>query len=215
MRIALIGTTGLVGRFLAERLLVEHDVLSLSRRASGIEHPRLTEHVGPIAGWAAALEGQAIDVAISALGTTRRKAGSWEAFEAIDLDAVVDFARAAKAAGARHFVTISSVGAAPLAPNRYLKIKGRMERALAALGFARLDVMRPGLLRGDRVGDRRIAERIGILVSPVVNLLLIGPLARFASIRADVVARAIVRLVADGGDGDHVHDNRAIRMLAR
>ena len=210
-RVALIGATGLVGSHLLERLLAEHEVVSLSRRASGFEHPRLTEHIGPMSGWANALTGQTIDVAISALGTTWRKAGSWEAFEEVDLYGVVDFARAA---GARQIIAISSVGANPHARNRYLRIKGRMERGLGAVARERLDILRPGLLRGKRPGERRAAERLGILLSPIVNLLLIGRLDRFAAIDAGVVARAASALVGREGGGTHVHENRAIRTLA-
>ena len=86
-------------------------------------------------------------------------------------------------------VTVSSVGADPGSGNFYLRIKGEMESALEALGFERLDILRPGLLRGPRGGDRRPGERIGIALSPLVNLVLRGRLDRFAAIDADVVAR--------------------------
>jgi FKBP-type peptidyl-prolyl cis-trans isomerase len=54
-------------------------------------------------------------VAVCALGTTRAKAGSDAAFRAVDHDAVLAFARAAKAAGVTHFILVSSVGANPKA----------------------------------------------------------------------------------------------------
>jgi uncharacterized protein YbjT (DUF2867 family) len=95
---------------------------------------------------------------------------------------VLAFGRAAKAAGAGHMLTISSVGADAGSSNFYLRVKGEMEEQLAALGFTRLDILRPGLLRGKRGGERRIGERIGILVSPVANLFLRGPLDRYAAI---------------------------------
>lgn len=215
MHIALIGATGLVGTALLERLLVDHDVLVLARRPLAVEHPRLREHVAPIADWPAALAGERIDVAISTLGTTSRQASSPEAFEAVDREAVVAFARAARAAGARHVIAVSSVGGNPHSRNFYLRTKGRMERALGALGFERVDILRPGLLRGKRGGDRRWGERIGIVLSPVVNLVVRGRLARYAAIPAATVAKAIAALVANEGKGVHTHENRALRALSR
>jgi uncharacterized protein YbjT (DUF2867 family) len=164
---------------------------ALVRRPSGRAHERWHEHVAPASDWPRLAEGLAVDAAVSALGTTMRSAGSEAAFRAVDLDSVVAFAAAARRAGARHMVTVSSVGADPEAWNFYLRTKGEMEQALEALGFDRLDILRPGLLRGDRGADRRLGERVGIALSPVANLLLRGRLDRYAAIDADIVAAAI------------------------
>jgi len=93
-------------------------------------------------------------------------------------------------------------------------MKGAAEDGLAALGFERLDIVRPGLLRGDRGGDRRLGERIGSAISPVANLLLRGPLDRFAAIDAERVAVAMTALVGAQGEGRRVHFNRDLKMLA-
>jgi uncharacterized protein YbjT (DUF2867 family) len=112
-------------------------------------------------------------------------------------------------------VTVSSVGAESGSRNFYLKLKGEMEAALEALGFDRLDIFRPGLLRGPRGGERRLGERLGIFASPVVNLVLRGPLDRYAAIDADHVADAMAAVLKEERSGQHVHENRAIRALAR
>lgn len=211
MRVALIGATGLTGRVLAPLLAANHQLLLLGRRASKFD---IREIVSPAGEWPAHLKGEELDVAISALGTTWSKAGSWPAFKAVDHGAVLGFARAARDAGARQFVTISSVGADPGSRNRYLALKGEVEGALADVGFDRLDIMRPGLLRGPRGGERRRGERLGILVSPLVNLALRGSLERFAAIDVTTVASAIAQLVGADGRGVFVHHNRQIRALS-
>jgi uncharacterized protein YbjT (DUF2867 family) len=215
--LVLIGATGLVGGLLADRLLAPGGrpvVRALVRRPSGRAHRRWNEQVAPAADWAGLVAGRAVDQAVSALGTTMRAAGSEAAFRAVDFDAVVAFAAAARRAGARHMVTVSSVGADPRSPNFYLRTKGEMEQAIEAMGFDRLDILRPGLLRGDRGPDRRLGERIGILVSPVANLFLAGPLDRFAAIDSDVVAAAIEAILRLQQPGTFRHDNRSIRRLA-
>ena len=140
-----------------------------------------------------------------------RQAGSTDAFRAVDLDMVAAFARAAATAGARRMVTVSSVGADSGSANFYLRIKGEMEAALEALGFERLDILRPGLLRGPRGGDRRPGERIAIALSPLVNLFLRGRFDRFAAIDADRVAAAIAGALRQSEPGTRRHDNRSIR----
>ena len=210
MRVALIGATGLTGRALTPLLAARHELLLLGRRASGFE---AREIVAPASEWPACLAGEQLDVAVSALGTTWKKAGNWAAFAAVDHDAVLGFARAARGAGARQFITISSVGADPASRNRYLALKGEVERDLAELGFARLDIVRPGLLRGARGADRRRGERFGILISPLMNVFLRGPLDRFAAIDATRVAAAIAALVGAEPGGRFIHRNRDVPRL--
>ena len=210
-RIAMIGATGLIGRALAARLVGTHELLLIGRRSAGVGGAE--EKLGAIADWPGLLAGERIDVAISTLGTTIRRAGSWDAFRAVDVDAVLGFAGAAKAAGARQILSVSSVGALHGARNKYLAMKGETERGLEKLGFERLDIVRPGLLRGDRGGDRRLGERIGSVISPLANLLLRGSLDKFAAIDAEVVAKAMAALVGAAGTGRHVHFNRDLKAL--
>jgi hypothetical protein len=89
-----------------------------------------------------------------------------------------------------------------------------MEQALEALGFDRLDILRPGLLRGERGADRRLGERVGIALSPVANLLLRGRLDRYAAIEADIVAAAIADALRQAEPGIFRHENRSLRGLA-
>ena len=166
MRVAMIGATGLVGSLAGPKLLARgHKVEALVRRPSGIAQPGWSEHVAPPAQWPSILGSMEVDAAVSALGTTMRQAGSQAAFRAVDHDMVTAFARAAAAAGARRMVVASSVGADPGSANFYLRTKGEMERALGEIGFERLDILRPGLLRGERGSERRLGERIGIALS--------------------------------------------------
>jgi uncharacterized protein YbjT (DUF2867 family) len=215
-QILLIGGTGLVGRLAADRFLAGGaQVHALLRRGAGRSAPGWREHVAPPDEWPALAREIGADVAVSALGTTARAAGSDAAFRAVDFDMVVAFARAARAGGVRHMIIVSSVGANPGSRLFYSRVKGEMEDALTAHAFDRLDIVRPGLLRGERGGDRRLKERVGILVSPIVNLLLRGRLDRFAAIDAATVAGAIAALVGEDAPGCFVHHNRELGRLAR
>lgn len=103
---------------------------------------------------------------ISCLGATIRQAGSRAAFRAVDHDLVLAAARAAKKGSARQAIVVSSVGASAKAGNFYLRTKGETEDGLRALGFERLDILRPdcspasgrdrrGSVRGSRCSRHR------------------------------------------------------------
>lgn len=212
-RIALIGASGLIGSHLLGEL-AGRQLLSLSRSHVLPSREGWREKLGGMEEWPTLLDGEAVDVAIATIGTTWAKVRDWDRFEAIDRHAVADFARATRAAGARQFIVVSSAMANADSRNRYLAIKGRMEADVAGLGFDRVDIMQPGLLRGERGKERRIGERIGILASPLLNLLLQGPLDKYQAIDAALVAKAMAALVGHEGSGVHVHRNRVIRRLA-
>ena len=210
------GATGLTGTLIADRLLASgSEVHAVVRHHSGRSDPAWHEHVAPPPHWPKIVSAIPVEAAVSALGTTMRKAGSEAGFRAIDHDLVLEFARAARAAGARHMIALSSVGADPASRNFYLRLKGEVDEALGRIGFQRLDILRPGLLRGPRGAERRLGERLGILVSPLVNLLLRGRLDRYAAIDAAAVAAAAAALLDERESGIFVHHNRDLHRLAR
>ncbi len=66
------------------------------------------------------------------IGTTMRKAGSKEAFRAVDYEIPLQLAALASEAGIKKFLVISSLGADPESKNFYLQTKGEMERDIDA-----------------------------------------------------------------------------------
>lgn len=214
-RLLLIGGTGLVGRLAADRFLAGGaEVHALLRRTAGRSAAGWHEHVAPAEEWPTLARTIGGDAALSALGTTARAAGSDEAYRRVDLDMVVAFARAAEEGGVRHMIAVSSVGADADSRLFYPRLKGEMEAALAELAFERLDIVRPGLLRGERGANRRLKERIAIAVSPAVNLFLRGRLDRYAAIDAAIAADAIAALVEAVAPGSFIHHNRDLHRLA-
>jgi uncharacterized protein YbjT (DUF2867 family) len=200
--IILAGASGLIGGLLAARL-ESQTLTAIGRRAvPGI----VDQRIAAVAEWPALVAALKPDVAISTLGTTIRAAGSQAAFAAIDHDVVVAFARAAKDAGARQFIMVSSVGAG--GASFYLKTKGRAEASVRALGFARVDIFRPGLLLGDRGGDARPVERLFAVLSPLTNALTPRAFDQYRAIAADDVAASMARVIGATADGVFIHHNR-------
>lgn len=218
MRVLLAGATGLVGQLLLPMLEAMDCVAAIDvvgRREIKTASSKTKQHVGPIGEWPALVAGVSPDVAVSTLGTTMRQAGSEDAFFAVDHDAVVALARAAAGSGAGRFMLVSSIGAHAASRNFYLATKGKAESAIQTVGFDRIDIFRPGLLRGARGGDRRPGERIGIALSPVTDFLTPRVLDHYRSIAAADVAAAMAALLQQNAPGTFVHDNREMWNAAK
>ena len=203
--IILAGATGLVGGGVAQ--LLPQDVLTIIARRA-VEHSDAMQLTGAMHDWPRLMVGQTFDVGICCLGTTIKQAGSKDAFAAVDLEGVAAFAGAARMAGARQFMMVTSVGADAGSSNFYLQTKGKAEAVVQGLGFSRVDIFRPGLLRGDRPGAGRTGEPLAMAVSPFTDLLTPGMFDKYRSIAATTVASAICALAGAEGEGVFIHHNR-------
>ena len=216
-RIALVGATGLIGMSLIRLAVGRSDIRIIGIARREVQLPpgaRMEMLLAPPEGWPDAIAAANADVLVSALGTTWNKSGKDQAaFRAVDQDLVLQCARAAKALGLRQMIAVSSVGADPLAKNFYLRVKGEVEQQLGRVGVPRLDILRPGLLRGPRE-ELRPAEKVGMIASPLVDLFLHGQYSKYRSIRADLVARAIVGLTREKMAGRFVFEHDAILRAA-
>ncbi len=219
VRIALVGATGLIGMSLIRYGLGKSDlfrIIGIARREAPLPNgARMELLVADAAGWPDAIAAANADVLVCALGTTWAKAGKDEAaFRAVDQDLVLACGKAAKAAGIRQMIVVSSVGADAGAKSFYLRVKGEVEQQLGKLGIPRLDVLRPGLLRGPR-GEVRPAERLGMIASPLLDLAMHGQFRKYRSIKAEQLAQAIIGLTHEKANGRFVFEHDAILRAAR
>jgi uncharacterized protein YbjT (DUF2867 family) len=213
---ALAGATGLVGSRCLRRLLASsafEQVVAVVRRPLDLESAKLDVQVGDDLRKLPERPSPALQAALCALGTTRAKAGSKEGFFAVDHDAVVAFARWARQGGATTFVLVSARGASATSPIFYLKVKGKDEESVARLGFARLVILRPGFLKGERQ-ESRPAERLFSRLLGAAEPLLRGPLRGFRPIAADDVAAAMVAAALPSEPGQFIWDDDRIRAAA-
>lgn len=219
VRIALVGATGLIGRRAIEIASAGDDVriLGIARREAPLPPgARMEMFVAEPDKWGDVLDAVRPRALICALGTTWKKAGRDEAaFRAVDHDLVLATAEAAKRAGVPNMVLVSAAGADARAKALYMRVKGETEEALTRVGFKRLDILHPGLLRGERQGDLRFAERAAIIAAPLIDPLLSGKWEQYRSIDAGLVAEAALGLALRRSGGRFTHDNEAMRRAAR
>ena len=207
MSLLLAGGTGLVGRSLialAKSRLIP--ITTVGRRITGEVENELVVDFSDLPSLPSA------DIAICTLGTTMSDAGSKPAFKGVDFDAVMAFACAAKQSGVRHFLVVTAVGADTESRAFYSRIKGAVEIELTTIGFDRLDILRPGLLLGQRQ-SRRFVEQFLQGVSPAIALITRGPWARYASISAEQLAGALLALCHETSLGTFYHQSPELQSL--
>jgi uncharacterized protein YbjT (DUF2867 family) len=147
-----------------------------------------------------------VDQIVCALGTTMKAAGSREAFRRVDHDYPLELARLGAARGARHFLLVTAIGADPGSRIFYNRVKGELERAVLALPYRSVSILRPSLLVGDRDRPRRaeaIAAHLGFLFP-----------SRYKPITAAAVAAGIVRLAAEDRPGHRIVESAELRAWA-
>jgi len=218
-RIGLVGATGLIGRTLIEVSSAGEvaRMVGIARREIDMpEGARMELFVAEPEKWGEVLAAVKPKALVCALGTTWSKAGkSEENFRAVDQELVLETARVAKAAGVSNMVLVSAAGADPASKNFYLKVKGETDALVSKVGFKRLDILHPGLLRGQREGDFRFMERVGLALSPVIEPMLPEKYAAYRAIDATLVAEAALGLSLRKAAGRFTHDNEAMRRAAR
>ncbi len=209
-RAVLIGATGLVGNALLRHLLsvdLYDAVLALVRRDLNVEHERLVRRVVDFDRLEDHRELFAADDVFCCLGTTMAKAGSPEAFRLVDYEYPVRASRIARAMGARRFFIVTAIGARPDSRVFYNRVKGEVEREIALAGFEAMHVFRPSLLLGERT-ERRPGEDFAQMLAPLMRLVMRGPLRDYLPVRAEDVARAMVRAAEGAARGVVVHESR-------
>ncbi len=209
----LAGATGLIGRELLRMLLAQTPaprLHALVRRVPAAADTRV--HWLPV-DFARLPTLPAAEEAWCCLGTTLKQAGSQAAFRAVDHDAVLAFARAARAAGARRFGVVSALGASPRSAGFYNRVKGEMEAAVATLGFDSVVIARPSLLSGDRgaLGQpARTGEQLALwLTAPIAGLIPKG----MRPIKARTVARGMIVALRQQQPGVRIVESGELQEL--
>ncbi len=197
------GATGLVGSHLLPMLLDDPrigTVVSLGRRELPNAHRKLAQRVVVLANIPDDLPPPGL--AFCCLGTTMKAAGSKEAFRQVDHDYVIEFATAARKAGARKFILVSAVGANANSSVFYVKVKGEVEQAVCSMGFDAVHLAQPSLIRGDRRESRMLEHIYGVL-SYLLLPVLFGPFKKYRAIHARRIAGALHAAAFSEVEGVH------------
>lgn len=155
---AVFGSTGAVGSKILDTLLAFDSfsaIKTISRRAPKADSPKLEALVETdSAKWGPMISSlkSAPTVVFNAVGTTKAAAGGVENQWKIDHDLCIENAKAAKAAGVKTYVYISSAGTRSFLGSMvpYSKMKVGVEDAIKELDFEQAIILRPATILGER-----------------------------------------------------------------
>lgn len=187
------GVSGLIGSSLVPLLAQEFDeIIAPVRRLHGNSHDRLQT---PVIDFETLPQNAAlfknIEVLFYCLGSTRKRAGSYEKFRSIEWKLANQVLGSAKQYGVPKVVMISAKGANENSLFGYNRVKGEVERYAKNLQFDNLIIARPSLLMGER-SEIRMIEGLSIsLFKPILK-----PLQKFSPNMAPIqdyeLAKALV-----------------------
>lgn len=212
--VVLFGATGLVGSHILTTLLstdAYNPITTIGRRdpkpAAVTPPPAQLNSVinTDVTTWPTTLSGLTPlpSAVFASVATTRANGGGLANQWKIDHDLNIDLAKAAKAAGVKTYVHISSAGLeSPLAGSvPYSKMKIGVEKAIKALEFDQAIVLRPATIMGDREEkDNRTVERLWIGAIRLMGKVSPGVQDTLGQ-DVGVIARAAVRAVELAAQG--------------
>ncbi|MBL7848251.1 MAG: oxidoreductase [Cyclobacteriaceae bacterium] len=207
MATALIaGATGLVGSHLLTLLLEDphySKVISVSRKPSGREHPKLSQVIVDFNKLGDVAESLKADDVYCCLGTTIRQAGSKEVFRNVDYGYPLQLANLTKAQGAKQYLLITALGSDKSSSVFYNRVKGEVEEAIGKVGFANFHIFQPSMLLGERT-ENRAGEGVGKAVMKTLDFLIPK---KYKAIDGAKVACAMLRVAKQNVAGTHIHSS--------
>lgn len=196
-----VGATGLVGRHLIDLLAESNqisEVVAITRRPVEYQSNKVTNAVVDFDQLDKYDELFTGDILCSALGTTAKKAGTYENQRRVDYDYQLKIAEMATANGVSHYLLVSSAGANSKSSNGYSRMKGELDEKVITLGFPRISIFKPSLLLGERP-ESRFLEGLGSIVLPA--LCRLPGLKKYRPIQGAEVARKMLQIAESDGTG--------------
>ncbi|MCO6147456.1 NAD(P)H-binding protein [Flavobacterium sp. NRK1] len=192
----LLGASGAVGSELLKLLLADErydTVILFSRHKSKVTHPKIKEYIIDLFELENYNEAFIANEVFCCIGTTKAKTPDKETYHKIDYGIPVAAAKLAKASDIKTFIVISAIGADAKSGIFYSKTKGEMQNAVLSKGIAKTHILQPSLIVAARK-ESHVMEKMAQGFMWLINPLLFGNAAKFKSIKAERIAKAMLWL---------------------
>lgn len=196
----ILGATGLTGDLLLKKLLSDvryKKIKVFTRRPLEITNSKLEEVQCDLLELEKVKDEFKADEVFCCIGTTAKKTPNKDTYRRIEYGIPLNAAKICKENGINTIIVISALGANASSPIFYNRTKGEMEKAVLAQDIKHTFLLRPSVINGDRK-ERRIGEKIGIILTSILQPLLIGKTKKYRTISAEVIAEAMMVLANDG-----------------
>ena len=173
MKAIVIGATGATGTELINQLIKDDsftEIKAFGRNSLNIQNDKIKEYIidfNEIETYKSKING---DVLFSALGTTKKDAGSKEAQYKIDYTYQYEFAKLASDNAIGNYVLVSSIGSNERSVLFYPKMKGALEEAVKKLDFKNIHIFQPPMLIRQPNRIRKV-EKNGIAIINKLNAI--------------------------------------------
>ncbi|MES2484828.1 MAG: NAD(P)H-binding protein [Bacteroidota bacterium] len=213
----ILGATGATGKELLTLLLKDDrysTVKLFSRSASGIQNPKIEEHIVNLFELDKHAGVFTADEVYCCIGTTKAQTPNKQTYYDIEYGIPTTAAKLAKANGIPTFIVISAIGSNAKSRVFYVRNKGQMEDAVLQQHIPKTYILQPSLIVAQHRKDSRIAETFFVGLMVLLNPLLFGGMAKYKSIKAADIAKAMIWL-ANAEYTDVIITSDKIQQIAK
>ena len=212
----ILGATGLTGSILLQKLIEDerYDTIKLFSRSKTEGLPnKVKQYIGNLLELEQFKEDFIADEVYCCIGTTSKKTPNKTLYKQIDYGIPVTAAKLSKENNIPAFLVISALGANKKSSVFYNKTKGDMEHDVLQQNIKNTIILRPSLIGGER-NERRILEKIGLVVFKIIQPLFIGKLKKYKIINAESIAQAMIHLANNKSNAEVIITSNEIKKIA-
>lgn len=213
----ILGATGLTGNILLHKLMEDdrYDRIKLFSRSKTEGLPnKVTQFVGDLLELDHFKADFTGDEVYCCIGTTGKKTPDKTHYKQVDYGIPVNAAKLAKENKIPTYLVVSAMGANKNSNVFYNKTKGEMEQDVLQQNIKNTFILRPSLIGGDRK-ERRVLEKIGLVVFKIIQPLFIGKLKKYRIITAESIAQAMLNLANNTSNADVIIASNDIKQIAK
>ena len=211
----LFGASGLVGNHLLNQLISNNNYSNIKlfvRSTIEIDDPKIEIIQTDFNNLANHKEDIKGDDCFFCIGTTKQNSPDKDEYRRVELDIPKEIAKIAKSNSVNSFIFVSAIYANSKSSGDYIRFKGLVEEELKRLNFPKLAIMRPSFLLGNRK-EKRVGEKIGILVFKILSPLLLGPIKKMRPIHSTTVAKAMIKVANEDLQKNTFESNEIAELI--
>ena len=213
----ILGATGLTGGILLNKLIANNKYATIKlfsrTKIEGLP-AQVTQFTGDLLELENFKADFTADEVYCCIGTTKSKTPDKVLYKKIDYGIPVNAAKLSKENNIPTFIVVSAMGADKGSNVFYNKTKGEMEHDVLQQNIKNTFILRPSLIGGER-NEKRVLEKIGLILFKVIQLLFIGKLKDYKIINAESIAQAMINLTNNTSNNDVIITSYKIKQIAK
>jgi len=192
----ILGASGLTGSILLHKLIEDkrYETIKLFSRAKIDNLPnKVQQFIGNLLELNQFKTDFTADEVFCCIGTTTKKTPNKTTYRSIDYGIPVTAAKLSKENGIQNYLVVSALGANTKSNIFYNKTKGEMERDVLLEKISKTHILQPSIIGGNRK-EKRIGEKIGLVLFKLLQPLFIGKLKKYRITEAEDIVQSMINL---------------------